>query len=158
VTDPRLALLTSNDPKAIVQLGEKGVPCAYIAVEADKLFYKGKRPPRSRSHHVYDKSGKEESARATALGEATSARYTTAGKLGEAYDVTLVPLKKSAPLLTAAKCHTVIYVIVPSRNTNHELEDCYVKDDVECTSILQKCYTSLLDKFFQLSMGSPNRV
>ena len=135
-----------------------GVPCAYIAVEADKLFYKGKRPPRSRSHHVYDKSGKEESAGATALGAATSARYTTAGKLGEAYDVTLVPLKKSAPLLTAAKCHTVIYVIVPSRNTNHELEDCYVKDDVECTSILQKCYTSLLDKFFQLSMGSPNRV
>ncbi len=158
VTDPRLALLTSYDPKAIVQLGEKGVPCGYVAVEADKLFYKGKRPSRSRSQHVYDKSGKEEFADATVLGAATSARYTTAGKLGEAYDVTLVPFKKSAPLLTVAKCHTVIYVIVPSRNTNHKLEDCYVKDDVECSSILQKCYTSLLDSFFQLSMGSPNRA
>jgi hypothetical protein len=151
VTDPRLVLLTSNDPKAIVQLGERGVPCAYIAVEADKLFYKGKRPLRSRSQHVYDKSGKEESAGATALGAATSARYTTAGKLGEAYDVTLASLKKSAPLLTVAKCHTVIHVIVPSRNANHKLEDCYVKDDVECWSILEKCYTSLLDNFSQLS-------
>jgi hypothetical protein len=75
VTDPRLVLLTSNDPKTIVQLGERGVPCAYIAVEADKLFYKGKRPSRSRSQHVYDKSGKEESAGATAQWRSGTCRF-----------------------------------------------------------------------------------
>jgi hypothetical protein len=151
VTDPRLVLLTSKNPKAIAQMGEKGVPCAYVAVEADREYYKGKRPSRSRSQHVYDKSGKEGSPGATVLGTATSARYTQDGKLGESYEVTLVPLKSSSPLLTAAKCHTVIYVMVPSRNANHKLEVCYVKDDVQCSSILEKCYTSLLDKFFNLS-------
>jgi hypothetical protein len=151
VIDPRVVLLISKDPKEIAQMGEKGIPCAYVAVEADREYYKGKRPSRSRSQHVYDKSGKEGSPGATVLGTATSARYTKEGKLGESYEVTLVPVKSYSPLLIAAKFHTVIYVMVPSRNANHKLEDCYVKDDVECSSILEKCYTSLLDKFFNLS-------
>ncbi len=107
MTDPRLVLLTSKNPKAIAQMGEKGVPCAYVAVEADREYYKGNRPSRNRSQYVYDKSGKGGSPGVTVSDTTTSARYNNKGNLGESYEVTLVPLKSSLPLLTSAKCHTV---------------------------------------------------
>ena len=40
---------------------------------------------------------------------------------------------------------------VPSRNDKHTLEECYAKDDAHCSALLTKCYTALLDSFFQLA-------
>mmetsp|Transcript_44167 Transcript_44167/g.70978 ORF Transcript_44167/g.70978 Transcript_44167/m.70978 type:complete len:609 (+) Transcript_44167:27-1853(+) len=150
VSDSRMLVVQSTSPADIAQLGEKGLPCGFIAVEADKLYYKGKRPTRSRAHHLFDKSGNEGSL--GALGSATSARYKTPGKLAETY---AVQLKASSPLLTQAKCHTVLHVIVPSRNPKHHQEDNYLLDDAAAFTGLKKCYSNLLDNFYHLSRTKP---
>ena len=44
-----------------------------------------------------------------------------------------------------------MHVIVPSRNDKHKMEESYVKDDVAGAAMLTKCYSNLLDNFYQLS-------
>ena len=44
-----------------------------------------------------------------------------------------------------------MHVIVPSRNDKHKTEECYMKDDVSGAAMLKKCYSNLLDNFYQLS-------
>ena len=55
----------------------------------------------------------------------------------------------NAPIHSPKK--KVMHVIVPSRNDKHKTEECYVKDDVAGAAMLKKCYSNLLDNFYQLS-------
>ena len=57
ISDDRFKVAQSLIPSALLGLAEKGMACSFIALEADKHFYKGKRPCRARSRFVYDKSG-----------------------------------------------------------------------------------------------------
>ena len=78
VSDKRLILAQSSEQDAIAQLGEKNLPCRFVAVESggkkhalihshtrfvavesEPFFHKGARPARRRARHIYDKSGKE---------------------------------------------------------------------------------------------------
>jgi hypothetical protein len=147
VSDKRLIVAQSSDPASIAKLGEKNLPCQFVAVESEPFFHKGARPALRRARHIYDKSGREGSP--MSLGKTTSDRYTKMhGKTGDTY---AVQLSGTSPLRETSKCHTVLHVIVPSRNHKHKTEECYVKDDVAGAAMLKKCYSSLLDNFYQLS-------
>ena len=147
VSDKRLVVAQSSDQASISQLGERNLPCQFVAVESEPFFHKGARPARRRARHIYDKSGKEGSP--MSLGKTTSDRYNKMhGKTGDAYAVELSP---TSPLRETSKCHTVIHVIVPSRNDKHKTEECYMKDDVAGAKMLKKCYSNLFDNFYQLS-------
>jgi hypothetical protein len=147
VSDKRLIVAQSSDPASIAKLGEKNLPCQFVAVESEPFFHKGARPARRRARHIYDKSGREGSP--MWLGKTTSDRYTKMhGKTGDTY---AVQISGTSPLREKSKCHTVLHVIVPSRNHKHKTEECYVKDDVAGAAMLKKCYSSLLDNFYQLS-------
>jgi hypothetical protein len=108
VSDNRLIVAQSRCPDAIAQLGEKNLPCRFVAVESEPFFHKGARPARRRARHIYDKSGKEGSL--MSLGKSTSDRYSkTHGKTGDTY---AVELKPTSPLREMSKCHTGMRVLV----------------------------------------------
>eukprot|EP00802_Teleaulax_amphioxeia_P023950 Tamp_24593.p2 GENE.Tamp_24593~~Tamp_24593.p2 ORF type:complete len:187 (-),score=38.67 Tamp_24593:15-575(-) len=146
VSDKRLLVAQSSNPASIAQLGEKNLPCAFVAMESVAGFFKGTIPSRRRAKHIYEKSGKDGSA--MSLSKATSARYTNKGKTGDTY---AVELKPTSPLREMSKCQHVFHVIVPSRNPKHSTEDNYVKDDAAGEAMLKKCYSNLLENFYHLA-------
>ena len=144
ISDPRFVVATSARPSALMELAQKGLPCSCIALEADTLFHQGKRPRKSRSRLVYDKSGPEGSPHA--LEVLTKAQHTCpwspGPQLGQAY---LVKASASSPLSTRSACSSFAQVVVPSRRQQGNAN--WVADDAAVERALGCCYASLLDLF-----------
>ena len=143
ISDPRLVVATSARPSALVELAQVGLPCSCIALEADTQFHQGRRPRKSRSRLVYDKSGPEGSVHALeVLTKAQHACPPAGPELGQAY---LVKTSASSPLSTRSACCSFAHVVVPSRRMQGNAN--VVADDAAVERALGCCYASLFDLF-----------
>lgn len=141
IQDPRLFVASSARSSALVELAQKGLPCSCIALEADTLLHKGRRPRKCRSSTVHEESGPEGSAQALEI--LTKAQHASPVELGNAYLVRV----SGSTLSERSGCCSFVHVVVPDRR--HEGGGNYVPDDASTETALGRCYSSLFDLFLR---------
>jgi hypothetical protein len=145
ITDDRFCASVVAEHRDIARLKTCGAPCAFVAIEADKFFAKGKLPSFGRRADVYEASGPSTSP--GFLGKMAASSYPKqVGQTGKAYTLTPPP----GSLLSTQGCKFVIMTVIPW--VNQSIAGFSTVD--ECRVSLIACYTSALDSFYTLRSRS----